>query len=110
MCVLRGLEAIGFDDHEAMVQQATEWLRMMQNPDGGWGETIGSYDDVNQKGVGLSTSFADRLGGARTDGGWGLSLANRWLAASLICWIISRPTVAGARCPTPARDFPASFI
>jgi squalene-hopene/tetraprenyl-beta-curcumene cyclase len=56
MCVLRGLEAIGFDDHEAMVQQATEWLRMMQNSDGGWGETISSYDDVNQKGVGVSTS------------------------------------------------------
>ncbi len=34
MCVLRGLEAIGFDNHDAMVQQATEWLRMMQNP--GW--------------------------------------------------------------------------
>jgi len=55
MCVLRGLDAIGFDDHEAMVQQATEWLRMVQNPDGGWGESIGSYDDSNQKGVGVST-------------------------------------------------------
>ena len=52
-CVLRGLDAIGFDNHEAMVQQATEWLRMMQNSDGGWGETIGSYDDVNQKGMGV---------------------------------------------------------
>jgi squalene-hopene/tetraprenyl-beta-curcumene cyclase len=56
MCVLRGLEAIGFDNHDAMVQQATEWLRMMQNPDGGWGEAISSYDDANQKGVGVSTS------------------------------------------------------
>ena len=56
MCVLRGLEAIGFDNHDAMVQQATEWLRMMQNSDGGWGESVGSYDDVNQKGVGVSTS------------------------------------------------------
>jgi len=56
MCVLRGLEAIGFDNHDAMVQQAAEWLRMMQNSDGGWGETIGSYDDVNEKGVGVSTS------------------------------------------------------
>jgi squalene-hopene/tetraprenyl-beta-curcumene cyclase len=56
MCVLRGLDAIGFDDHDAMVQQATEWLRMMQNSDGGWGEKIGSYDDANQKGVGVSTA------------------------------------------------------
>jgi squalene-hopene/tetraprenyl-beta-curcumene cyclase len=37
------------------VQQAAEWLRMMQNPDGGWGETCGSYDDANLKGIGPST-------------------------------------------------------
>jgi squalene-hopene/tetraprenyl-beta-curcumene cyclase len=55
MLVLRGLEAIGVDNHEPYVQQAAEWLRMMQNPDGGWGETCGSYDDPNQKGVGPST-------------------------------------------------------
>jgi squalene-hopene/tetraprenyl-beta-curcumene cyclase len=55
MCVLRGLDALGFDNHEAMVQQAAEWIRMMQNPDGGWGETCGSYDDPNTKGTGPST-------------------------------------------------------
>jgi squalene-hopene/tetraprenyl-beta-curcumene cyclase len=27
----------------------------MQNPDGGWGETCGSYDDPTTKGVGPST-------------------------------------------------------
>jgi len=54
--VLRGLEAVGMDYHEPMVQQAAEWLRMMQNPDGGWGETCGSYDDPNTKGVGPSTA------------------------------------------------------
>ncbi|HWR37172.1 MAG TPA: squalene--hopene cyclase [Clostridia bacterium] len=56
MCVLRGLEAIGFDNHEPMVQQAAEWIRMVQNSDGGWGETCGSYDDRNTKGVGPSTA------------------------------------------------------
>jgi squalene-hopene/tetraprenyl-beta-curcumene cyclase len=56
MLVLRGLEAIGMDHHEPCVQQAAEWLRMMQNPDGGWGETCGSYDDPNTKGVGPSTA------------------------------------------------------
>ncbi len=56
MLVLRGLEAIGVDYHEPCVQQAVEWLRMMQNPDGGWGETCGSYDDANLKGVGPSTA------------------------------------------------------
>jgi squalene-hopene/tetraprenyl-beta-curcumene cyclase len=55
MCVLRGLDALGFDNHEAMVQQAAEWIRMMQNPDGGWGESCDSYDDPNQKGIGPST-------------------------------------------------------
>jgi squalene-hopene/tetraprenyl-beta-curcumene cyclase len=53
--VLRGLEAIGFDQHEPQVQQAAEWIRMVQNPDGGWGETCGSYDDPNTRGVGTST-------------------------------------------------------
>jgi squalene-hopene/tetraprenyl-beta-curcumene cyclase len=55
MCVLRGLEAIGFDPHDAMVQQAVEWLRMMQNSDGGWGESCGSYDEPDLRGVGEST-------------------------------------------------------
>jgi squalene-hopene/tetraprenyl-beta-curcumene cyclase len=53
--VLRGLEAIGFDHNEPQVQQAAEWIRMVQNPDGGWGETCGSYDDPNTRGIGPST-------------------------------------------------------
>jgi squalene-hopene/tetraprenyl-beta-curcumene cyclase len=53
--VLRGLEAIGVDHLEPQVQQAAEWIRMVQNPDGGWGETCGSYDDPNTRGVGPST-------------------------------------------------------
>jgi squalene-hopene/tetraprenyl-beta-curcumene cyclase len=53
--VLRGLEAIGFDQNEPQMQQAAEWIRSVQNPDGGWGETCGSYDDPNTRGVGQST-------------------------------------------------------
>jgi squalene-hopene/tetraprenyl-beta-curcumene cyclase len=55
MQVLRGLEAIEVDNHEPMVQHAAEWLRSIQNPDGGWGETCGSYDDPHSKGIGPST-------------------------------------------------------
>jgi squalene-hopene/tetraprenyl-beta-curcumene cyclase len=55
MQVLRGLEAIGIDHHEPYIQQAVEWLRMVQNGDGGWGETCGSYDDAATKGIGPST-------------------------------------------------------
>jgi squalene-hopene/tetraprenyl-beta-curcumene cyclase len=53
--VLRGLEAIGVDHLEPQVQQAAEWIRMVQNPDGGWGETCGSYDDPDTRGIGPST-------------------------------------------------------
>ncbi len=53
--VLRGLETIGFDPLEPQVQQAAEWVRMVQNSDGGWGETCGTYDDPNMRGVGPST-------------------------------------------------------
>ena len=53
--VLRGLDAIGVDHLEPQVQQAAEWIRMVQNADGGWGETCGSYDDPTTRGVGPST-------------------------------------------------------
>ena len=53
--VLRGLEAMGFSNLEPSVQQAAEWIRMVQNSDGGWGETAGTYDDPDQRGVGPST-------------------------------------------------------
>ena len=53
--VLRGLDAIGFDHNEPQIQQAAEWIRMVQNADGGWGETCGSYDDPDTRGVGPST-------------------------------------------------------
>jgi squalene-hopene/tetraprenyl-beta-curcumene cyclase len=54
MLVLRGLQAMGVDHHEPYVQQGAEWLRMVQNSDGGWGETCGSYDDDTTRGIGPS--------------------------------------------------------
>jgi squalene-hopene/tetraprenyl-beta-curcumene cyclase len=53
---LRGLEAVGEDPHEAYIQHAAEWLRSIQNPDGGWGETVGSYDAPHLRGQGGSTA------------------------------------------------------
>ena len=53
--VLRGLEAMGVDQNEPFIQQAAEWIRMVQNPDGGWGESVWSYHDPNARGVGEST-------------------------------------------------------
>lgn len=55
--VLRGLARIGEDVRSAVCQRAVEWLKSVQNPDGGWGETCRSYDDpVLYKAKGPSTA------------------------------------------------------
>jgi squalene-hopene/tetraprenyl-beta-curcumene cyclase len=46
---------MGVWNHEPAIQQAAEWIRMVQNADGGWGETCGTYDDPSQRGTGDST-------------------------------------------------------
>ncbi|MCX7671639.1 MAG: squalene--hopene cyclase, partial [Anaerolineae bacterium] len=42
---LRGLRAAGESDREAHILRAAEWLRSIQNADGGWGESCASYDE-----------------------------------------------------------------
>src|SRR5262245_41684447 len=39
-----GLEAAGESSREAYILRAGEWLRSIQNADGGWGESCASYD------------------------------------------------------------------
>jgi squalene-hopene/tetraprenyl-beta-curcumene cyclase len=41
---LRGLRAAGESDREAFILRAGEWLRSIQNADGGWGESCESYE------------------------------------------------------------------
>jgi squalene-hopene/tetraprenyl-beta-curcumene cyclase len=41
---LRGLQASGESDREAYILRAGEWLRSIQNADGGWGESCAGYD------------------------------------------------------------------
>lgn len=53
--VLAGLRAIGDDPGAPHVRRAVTWLKAHQNPDGGWGETIASYDDERLAGRGPST-------------------------------------------------------
>jgi squalene-hopene/tetraprenyl-beta-curcumene cyclase len=43
---LRGLQASGESDREAYILRAGEWLRSIQNADGGWGESCSSYDNL----------------------------------------------------------------
>ena len=52
---LRGLAAAGEDREAPCVRRAVAWLRGRQNADGGWGESIASYTDPEQRGVGAST-------------------------------------------------------
>ena len=40
---LAGLNAAGLDASDPMVRRATGWLISIQNEDGGWGESCGSY-------------------------------------------------------------------
>lgn len=53
--VLSGLRAIGDDLDARHVRRAVAWLKSVENPDGGWGETIASYDDERLAGRGDST-------------------------------------------------------
>jgi squalene-hopene/tetraprenyl-beta-curcumene cyclase len=54
--VLQGLEAVNFDMRAPMVRRAVAWLRQVQQPGGGWGETCRSYDDPSLAGQGTPTA------------------------------------------------------
>ncbi|HEY8967314.1 MAG TPA: squalene--hopene cyclase [Candidatus Methylacidiphilales bacterium] len=54
--ILRGLEAIDEDMNQDWIIRGRDWLESCQNEDGGWGETVASYDDPNLKGQGISTA------------------------------------------------------
>jgi squalene-hopene/tetraprenyl-beta-curcumene cyclase len=90
--VLRGLEAMGVWSHEPAIVNAAEWIRMVQNADGGWGETCGSYDDAAQRGIGPSTPSQTAwavlgllaAGDTRSDS-----------VAKGIRWLISKQTPSG---------------
>lgn len=53
--VLRALEQIGLGA-QADSQRAADWFRSVQNPDGGFGESVLSYYDERVKGQGKSTA------------------------------------------------------
>ncbi len=53
--VLRGLSLVGEDMDQPHVRRGAGWLEAHQNADGGWGESIASYDDPSRRGKGVST-------------------------------------------------------
>ncbi len=52
---ITGLIKIGISSDEPFIQRAVRWLIQHQNPDGGWGETVATYDDPSLRGQGEST-------------------------------------------------------
>jgi len=52
---LWGLRKIGVPPWDPAMRRGLLWLRSCQNRDGGWGETLASYDDPSLKGKGAST-------------------------------------------------------
>jgi len=53
--VLRGVARIGEDLQAPYVRRGVAWLLDHQNRDGGWGESIASYDHPATRGTGAST-------------------------------------------------------
>ena len=53
--MLSGIASVGEDMSKPYVRLAVRWLRTTQNPDGGWGECCGSYEDSSLKCSGQST-------------------------------------------------------
>ena len=53
--MLRAFETIGLST-QPDCQRAAHWLRSVQNADGGFGESVLSYYDAEQKGQGKSTA------------------------------------------------------
>jgi squalene-hopene/tetraprenyl-beta-curcumene cyclase len=54
--VLSGLQSIGLDQRHPMFRWAATWLKLVQQPGGGWGETCRSYDDPSLAGQGTPTA------------------------------------------------------
>ena len=53
--VLPALVKAGISAEDPVIRRAVNWLECHQNPDGGWGEDLRSYDDKSWAGKGHST-------------------------------------------------------
>lgn len=54
--VLSALRQVGEDLSQPCVRRAVDWIRSVQNPDGGFGESCFSYDEPSLAGQGASTA------------------------------------------------------
>lgn len=53
---LCGLSRLGLSGADPMIARSLDWLRHVQNLDGGWGESLASYSDKRWMGRGVSTA------------------------------------------------------
>lgn len=53
--VLTGLEKMGFGSDDLRVRRGADWLESRQNPDGGFGESPGTYEAPEKRGRGPSS-------------------------------------------------------
>ena len=81
------LIAAGVKPSKPCIRRAVAWLQAHQNPDGGWGEDLRSYDDQALAGQGTSTASQTAwallaLLAAGEQHGTAAERGVRWLAAT----------------------------
>ncbi|MBX3450421.1 MAG: terpene cyclase/mutase family protein [Planctomycetaceae bacterium] len=54
--VLQGLTAYGVSPSDPRLRRGAEWLKLKQQPNGGWGETAATYDHPELRGSGPTTA------------------------------------------------------
>ena len=91
--VLVGLQAIGQDMNAEFLCRAANWLRNVQKPDGSWGETCESYDDVSLKGTGVSTPSQTAWGAMGLMAAFG---GNDPAVKKAINWLVKHQTSDGS--------------
>jgi squalene-hopene/tetraprenyl-beta-curcumene cyclase len=106
--VLRGARCIGEDPEAPYVRRAARWLEEHQNADGGWGESVASYDDPSRRGAGPSTpsQTAWALMGLFAAGGLDGAAVRRGVR-----WLLEAQTTDGtwAQEPWTGTGFPKVF-
>lgn len=108
---LRGLRAAGCDDREAAVLRAGEWLRSIQNADGGWGEHPESFESGEfREAASTPEHTAWALIGLLAGGDTGSESVRRgfaWLAEHQRedgSWEAAAPTLPGVACAPYLHD------
>lgn len=89
---LRGLNASGSPKANSATQKAAHWLRSIQNPDGGWGESCASYEQhsfVAEASTPSQTAWG--LLGLEAAGDIGSSAVERGVG-----WLLTRQNSSGS--------------